>query len=61
MTAKTIKIGSCKFRDPKIAEKVAANHTAFAATVNRDGMTEDERKAAFAAFFQLSATPKQEG
>lgn len=55
-----IKLGACKFRDPKIAEKVAANHTEFAATVNRDGMTEAERKAAFAAFFKLPRS-EQEG
>jgi len=52
---KPIKVGACRFRDPAVAAKVEANHAAFAATVNREGMTADERRTAFAAFFAKRA------
>lgn len=45
------KIGAARFLDRKIAEKVAGNKVVFAMTVNREGMTDAEREAAFKAFF----------
>ena len=39
------------FRSKEIADKVAASKAIFAATVNRENMTDDERREAFTAFF----------
>ncbi len=46
--------GTGRFRSKDVAQQVVANHARFAAATNREGMTEDERKAAFAAFFGIN-------
>jgi len=47
--------GTGRFRSKEVAEQVVQNHARFAALTNREGMTADERKAAFDAFFGLKA------
>lgn len=45
--------GVGRFRSKVVAQTVIANHARFQAATNREGMTEEERKAAFAAFFGI--------
>lgn len=47
----TYAVGACRFKDKAIAEQAAANRATFAASVNREGMTDEDRAAAFVAFF----------
>lgn len=49
--AKVYKVGCGRFLDKAVAEKVVANKLAFAAAVNREGMTAADRDAALDAFF----------
>ncbi len=53
-TMTAIKIGVCRFKNPEIAARVALNKLAFAATVNREGMTDAEKAEALRAFFAVS-------
>ncbi|CAB4164971.1 hypothetical protein UFOVP833_12 [uncultured Caudovirales phage] len=47
----TYKVGTARFASQAVAAKVATNKAIFAATVNREGMTDEDRKDAFTSFF----------
>jgi hypothetical protein len=48
--------GVGRFRSKEVAQQVVDNHTRFAALTNREGMTADEREAAFNSFFGIKST-----
>ena len=43
--------GDSRFRSKDAAQRAVDAHTRFATAVNREGMTNEERAAAFVAFF----------
>lgn len=43
--------GDSRFRSKDAAQQAVDAHARFAAVVNREGMTEEERAGAFVAFF----------
>lgn len=53
--AKVYKVGTARFQSKAIAERVTLNKIAFAATVNRENQTQDEKAEAFRAFFNIKS------
>lgn len=45
--------GTARFRSKEVAQQVADNHARFQAATNREGMTAEEKTAAFRAFFGI--------
>jgi hypothetical protein len=46
--------GTGRFRSKAVAQQVVDNHARFSAITNREGMTPEEKRAAFDAFFGLT-------